>query len=168
MGPRQGSPALRPRGGAALPGVLLDGRRGTKVHVFGYQSDIERLDVMYTSLLLQMSHAVAHAEMPSTRHPRAWHRSYMLSFATAAIAKVRAAEKAAKKEAEEETTTGVSTALVLADRSLQVKAAMHAESTLRTARVTYSGSGYRDGYAKGQQANLGGTGVGRRMAGALR
>jgi Protein of unknown function (DUF2786) len=142
----------------------------TIVHVFGFRSDIERVDVMYTSLLLQMANGLAHTQVPSwTRSPRAWRRSWLLGFATAAIAKVRQAEYAARKVAERETTSGTSTALVLADRSLQVKAALSAEYPhTRTTRMTYSGSGYRDGYARGQQANLGGTSVGRRSAGAIR
>ena len=150
--------------------ILLTGSTGqTVVHLFGFQSDIERLDVMYTSLLLQMNHGLVRAEVPAwSRSRRAWRRSWLLGFATAAIAKVRTAEHAAKRQAEHEATTGSSTALVLADRSLQVKAAMSAEYPhTRTARITYSGSGYRDGYRKGQQANLGGTGVGRRTAGAI-
>jgi Protein of unknown function (DUF2786) len=150
--------------------ILLTRNTGqTVVHLFGFQSDIERVDVMYTSLLLQMNHGLVRAVVPTwSRSPRAWRRSWMLGFTSAAIAKVRQAENAARKEAEQEATTGTSTALVLADRSLQVKAAVSAEYPhTHTARVTYSGTGYRDGYAKGQQANIGGTGVGRGARGAL-
>ena len=150
-------------------GILLSTSKGSKVHVFGFQSDLERLDVLYTSLLLQMSGGLMQTQPPAwSRSPRAWRRSWLLGWTTAAIAKVKAAENAAKKTAEADTSTGSSTALVLADRSVQVKHAVdNTYNKLRTARVTYTGTGYRDGYAKGQRANIGGTGVGRRTAGAL-
>ena len=50
------------------------------------------------------------------------------------------------------------TAVVLADRSLVIR--RHVEQAYpitRKARVTYSGSGYRDGYARGQRADIGTT-----------
>ena len=150
--------------------VLLSGGNGaTTVHLFGFQSDLERVDLMYTSLLLQMDHGLLRTEPPAwTRSVRAWRRSWQLGFCTAVIARVRQAEHAAKRTAEQDTASGSSTALVLADRSLAVKSAVGVEyPKLRTARITYSGSGYRDGYAKGQRANIGGTSVGRRTAGAI-
>jgi Protein of unknown function (DUF2786) len=150
--------------------ILLTGSQQTTVHLFGFQSDIERLDLMYTSLLLQMDHSLLRAEVPVwSRSPRAWRRSWLLGFTAAATAKVRAAEQGARKQAEQEPTTGTSTALVLADRALVIQAQVNSTySKLRNSRMSYTGTGYRDGYAKGQRANIGGTGVGRRTAGALR
>ena len=47
-------------------------------------------------------------------------------------------------------------ALVLADRSLIIRRQLEdAYPVTRKARVTYSGSGYRDGYAQGQRADIG-------------
>ncbi len=37
---------------------------GSRIHVFGYSSDIERTDVLYTSLLVQMWQGLAVAQMP--------------------------------------------------------------------------------------------------------
>lgn len=49
-------------------------------------------------------------------------------------------------------------ALVLADRKQVIsRAVQQAYPVTRTAKVTYSGSGYGTGYAKGQQADLGGS-----------
>jgi hypothetical protein len=46
--------------------------------------------------------------------------------------------------------------MVLADRSLVIKNAVAAEYPVtRTARMTYSGTGYGAGYARGQQADIG-------------
>ena len=49
---------------------------GSRIHIFGFASDIERTDVLYTSLLLQMWHGLAAAQVPGwSRSPRAWRRS---------------------------------------------------------------------------------------------
>lgn len=148
---------------------------GTRIHVFGYASDIERTDVLYTSVLIQMWHGLIGAQIPDwARSPRAWRRSWLLGFATAVISRVRAAEYAAASQATAPAAGGSSrTALVLADRALVIRRnAEQAYPLTRTARLTYSGTGYRDGYAQGQRADIGGSriapGRGRALSGAAR
>jgi hypothetical protein len=145
--------------------ILLSGARpGTRIHIFGYASDIERADVLYTSVLIQMWHGLAAAQVPAwSRSPRAWRRSWLLGFATAVVARVRAAEHAAACHATGPgAAEGSRTALVLADRAQVIRAeAERAYPLTRTARVTYSGSGYQDGYAKGQRADIGASRLGR-------
>ena len=47
-------------------------------HVFGYESDLERAEMLYTSLLIQMAHGLAAAPVPATaRSVRAWRRSWL-------------------------------------------------------------------------------------------
>jgi hypothetical protein len=114
--------------------------------------------MFYTSVLVQMWQGLAAAEVPGwSRSPRAWRRSWLLGFTTAVVARVRAAEQHAAEQAEREHTgTRPGTQLVLADRSWIVQHAIEqAYPTTRKTRVTYSGSGYGAGYAKGQQADLG-------------
>jgi hypothetical protein len=139
--------------------ILLTTRTGLKVHIFGYDSDIERTDVLYTSVLVQMSHGLATAIVPERASPRAWRRSWLLGFGAAVISRVKAAEQAAQASAEQaapQAETGKSTALVLADRSLVIRAAVQREYPVtRAARTTYSGTGYGAGYEKGQRADLG-------------
>jgi len=139
--------------------ILLGGSRpGSRVHIFGFASDIDRTDVLYTSVLIQMAHGLAGARVPEwSNSPRAWRRSWLLGFATAVIARVRAAEHGAVTAATEQGAQGAErTALVLADRSLIVrKHVEQAYPVTRKARVTYSGSGYRDGYSQGQRADIG-------------
>jgi len=141
--------------------ILLGGSRpGSKVHIFGFGSDIERTDVLYTSILIQMSHGLAGARVPEwSSSPRAWRRSWLLGFATAVIARVRQAEHGAMMAATRPTAGGSDrTSVVLADRSLVIR--RHVEQAYpitRKARVTYSGSGYRDGYTRGQRADIGTT-----------
>jgi uncharacterized protein DUF2786 len=139
--------------------ILLTTRTGLRVHIFGFDSDIERTDVLYTSVLVQMSHGLATAIVPERASPRAWRRSWLLGFGAAVISRVKAAEQAAQASAEQaapEPGQGKSTALVLADRSLVIRAAVQREYPVtRAARTTYSGTGYGAGYEKGQRADLG-------------
>src|SRR5215472_12228988 len=92
---------------------------GTKIHMFGYSSDIERADVLYTSLLIQMWQGLAATPVPAqVQSARAWRRSWLLGFATAVVARVRAAEEgAARQAAGPAAGAGSRTALVLADRT---------------------------------------------------
>jgi hypothetical protein len=102
---------------------------GVRIHIFGFASDIERTDVLYTSVLVQMWHGLAAAEVPSwNRRPRAWRRSWLLGFTSAVVARVRAAEqRAAAQAGHEHTGAGPGTQLVLADRAQII------ERTLATA-----------------------------------
>ena len=69
---------------------------GTRLHVFGYASDLERSDILFTSLLVQMARALARQAVPGYGgEARAWRRSWMLGYATAVVTRVRAAEEAA-------------------------------------------------------------------------
>ncbi len=150
--------------------IMLHTTDGLKVHTFGYSSDLERLDVLYTSVLIQMWHGLAGAQVPAwSRSPRAWRRSWLLGFATAVITRVRAAEYAATCQATDPAAaTSSRAALVLADRAQVIRGeAERAYPLTRTARVTYSGTGYRDGYAQGQRADIGTTRVTRGRGRAL-
>jgi hypothetical protein len=96
--------------------------------------------------------------VPDRASPRAWRRSWLLGFAAAVIGRVRSAEDAARARAEEPGPAGEPSraALVLADRSLVIRTAVQREYPVtRTARLTYSGSGYGAGYAQGQRADIG-------------
>jgi hypothetical protein len=144
---------------------------GTRLHVFGYGSDLERADILFTSLLVQMARALARQRVPgSGGAARAWRRSWMLGYCTAVVTRVRAAEEAAVAAAPDEPAdaadgTGQSAALVLADRSMVVRRQVAAAyPRLRKTRVTYSGGGYGDGYREGQKADIGGAKLGRRTA----
>jgi hypothetical protein len=150
----------------------------TRLHVFGYTSDLERADILFTSLLVQMARALAKQAVPGQGgEARAWRRSWMLGYAAAVVARVRAAEEAAVAAAEGAAGTGDATppgsaapsaALVLADRSLTVRRQVAAAyPRLRKTRVTYSGGGYGDGYREGQKADIGGRKLRPRAAGAL-
>jgi hypothetical protein len=92
---------------------------GTRIHMFGYTSDIERADVLYTSVLIQMWQGLAATPLPGrVQSARAWRRSWLLGFVTAVVARVRAAEDNAARQAAGPAAGAASrTALVLADRT---------------------------------------------------
>lgn len=140
-----------------------------RVHLFGYVSDLERLDMLYTSVLMQMATAFAAVTAPAgVRSVRAWNRSWLLGYCVAVASRVREAEERAVANAATEdqvSASGTSTALVLADRSLVIRRnAADAYPATRAKRASYSGSGYRDGYAKGQRADIGHGQLGSRRA----
>ncbi len=137
--------------------LLSTTRPGARIHVFGYASDLERTDILYTSLLLQMARGLAVAAVPpGVRSVRAWRRSWLLGFVTAVVTRVRSAEDRAATSAERETRSGPSTALVLADRAVVIRQQLEqAYPVTRRTRITYSGRGYGAGYAQGQQADIG-------------
>jgi hypothetical protein len=143
---------------------------GSRIHMFGFSSDLERTDVLYTSLLIQMWQGLAAAEVPAwSRSPRAWRRSWLLGFAAAVVARVRAAEQDATSRATAPgSRSGSQTALVLADRALVIRRNIEqAYPVTRKSQVTYSGSGYGAGYTQGQRADIGTTRLRRRSARAL-
>jgi hypothetical protein len=141
--------------------VQTQRKTGARLHVFGYESDIERAEMLWTSLQVQMARALAQEYVPDGGG-RAWRRSWMLGYCTAVISRVKAAEATAVKKSDEtETASGKSTALVLADRSLVIRSSVKREyPNLRKARTTYSGNGYGDGHAAGQRADIGGSRLG--------
>jgi hypothetical protein len=154
--------------------ILLTRREpGSRVHVFGFLSDLERADILFTSLLVQMARALAVQPVPAYGGAaKAWRRSWMLGYASAVVARVRAAEEAAVASAasarDGAAGGGPSAELVLADRALTVRRqAEQAYPRTRRTRVTYSGSGYADGYREGQKADIGGAKLRSRPAGAL-
>ncbi|HUB43091.1 MAG TPA: DUF2786 domain-containing protein [Streptosporangiaceae bacterium] len=150
--------------------ILVTADSGLRVHIFGYESDLERTDVLYTSVLIQMWHGLVGAEVPADAYSvRAWRRSWLLGFAAAVIARVRTAEHRAEQSASQAPAGQTSrTALVLADRSMVIRQNVaQAYPRTRTARVTYTGSGYGDGYEQGKRADIGSGKLGRKRARAL-
>jgi Protein of unknown function (DUF2786) len=147
--------------------ILLSAREGQRVHVFGYASDIERTDVLYTSVLVQMWHGLVAAQVPARAdNVRAWRRSWLLGYTAAVVAKVRAAEQRAEEVATVSEASGA--ALVLADRSMVIRQTVaRAYPVTRKARVTYTGSGYGAGYTQGKRADIGTGRIGPTRARAL-
>lgn len=146
------------------------GGRVAAVTVFGFASDRERIEMLYTTLLLQ-----AAGELSRLRPRRpgesvaAYRRSWLHGFAVEVHRRLTAAEAvAATTGPAPAETNGRSVALVLADRTARVdRAYADAFPGLgRGRRSTLSGSGFAAGAAAGERADLGRSAVpfGRKRA----
>ena len=134
------------------------------MHLFGHASDLGRTELLYTSLLLQSATALARTPVPPYEHKAAFRRSWLAGFRMAIGRRLADAEARAETDAATRfAAAGRTSALVLADRSAQVEATMHAAYPgLTTARPrSLSGSGAAAGWAAGQRADLGGRPVER-------
>jgi hypothetical protein len=137
--------------------VWVDGGHAYDVHLFGFESDLERVELLFTSLLVQASYGLAGARPAwSYESVSAYRRSWLAGFTQAIRMRLHQAEERAKHEAQD-SVPGV--ALVLVKRSdLVDRAVDHAYPKLRPSpRRRLSGSGHGDGQSAGRRADLGGT-----------
>ena len=140
-----------------------DGARELSLHLFGHASDLERVELLFTSLLLQSATALARTPVPPYEHKAAFRRSWLAGFRMAVGRRLADAESRAEASAADRfRASGTSSALVLADRTADVVTAMEAAYPhLGTARRrTLSGSGTGQGWAAGQRADLGASRLG--------
>lgn len=149
------------------------GRIGA-VTVFGFASDRERVEVLFTSLLLQaQTHLVAQRPPHSDESVAAYRRSWLHGFAVQVHRRLVDAERRAEERAGQGSAGGPgvpgSAELVLADRRSRVEQA-YAEAFPalgRGRRSVLSGTGFAAGAAAGEQADLGAAALGgRRVLGA--
>lgn len=129
---------------------------GFAMHLFGFASDLERAELLFTSLLVQAAHGLAGTPVPAGEHPAAFRRTWLAGFAHVVADRLRAAEAGAVVE-----SGAPSVALVLADRSDRVQRRLaEVYPRLRTAAPRrLAGSGFGSGAEAGRRADLGGTGV---------
>jgi hypothetical protein len=137
------------------------GRRAFSVHLFGFDSDLERVELLFTSLLVQAAYGLAATAPPPLENVAAFRRSWLTGFSRTVTYRLREAEQKAAERARDEPVPGSSTALVLADRSDQVRrrVAEVYPRLLPMGRRRLAGSGLRAGMAAGRQADLGGARV---------
>ena len=134
------------------------GHRGFSVHLFGFGSDLERAELLFTSLLVQAAYGLAAAVPRRYENLAAFRRSWLAGFTRTVAYRLREAEQRAAAAAGDEPVSGSSTALVLADRSDRV-ARRVAEVYPRLESVgprRLTGSGMWAGMDAGQHADLGG------------
>jgi len=132
----------------------------TRVHVFGYQSDLVRVELLFPSLLLQMAHGLAAAPVPAAaRSDRGWRGSWQLGFISAVTGRVRQAEERAAADASSQPgSDGPPAAAVIADRALIVQRRFdHAYPDAERAQVIFTATGYCDGCTTGRTADIGST-----------
>jgi hypothetical protein len=143
------------------------GGRVAAVTVFGFRSDRERVELLFTSLLLQAARELTTCR-PAGRGESvaAYRRSWLHGYAVQVHRRLVEAEgRAAQGAGDAPGGAGAEkTGLVLADRRERVDRAYADAFPLlgRGRRPSLTGSGFTEGAAAGDRADLGG----RRLAGA--
>ncbi|MGZ4494189.1 MAG: DUF2786 domain-containing protein [Nocardioides sp.] len=155
----------------------LDGATQLSLHLFGFGADLHRVELLWTSLLVQATSQLARVPAPPGEPLAAYRRSWLAGFTSAVGQRLAAAEREAAEEAAGRQEAGAgaaapggrSVALVLADRSADVEQRLQAEYPLlgRARRRELTGSGAGAGWQAGQRADLGGGRVGPADANAL-
>ncbi|HSL58917.1 MAG TPA: DUF2786 domain-containing protein [Acidimicrobiales bacterium] len=96
-----------------LTSVRADGRRG---HLVGHASDVERVELLYTSLLVQATRAAAAEAVPRGHTGVEFRRSFLFGFAHRVGERLTEHMASAVRDAPEPAAGTSSVALVLADR----------------------------------------------------
>lgn len=137
--------------------VGWDGRVAT---VNGYESDLSRIEMLYTSLLVQATQAATRLATPRGVSTVSVRRSFLFGFAASVGERLTAANETAARSARQAPDAKVaetSVALVLADRRADVDDYVRQRygrlGTLRAAPV--SRDGYGEGRVAGSRADLG-------------
>ncbi len=149
----------------------VDGAKQISLHLFGYESDLLRSELLYTSLLLQATSTLTRTPVPRGESAAAFRRSWLAGFTSAIGRRLVDSEQRAQRHAERSAEpAGPSVALVLADRSVVVREAVEKEYPRlgRAQDRRLSGSGGMAGWQAGQRADLGGgSRLGRRPRGQI-
>jgi hypothetical protein len=143
------------------------------VTIVGFESDLQRTEVLFTSLLLQATRDLVHQRPTAGRaeSTTAFRRTWLTGFATEIYRRLSTAgQRAAAEHDATSPGRGPSAALVVADRRSLVDAAFEERFTgMRKGRARrLSGSGCSAGVAAGRRADVSDRrlGGGRRQLGA--
>lgn len=137
------------------------GYKGKTVYLIGYETDVALTEMLYTSLLVQATSALASPEVkaskPGYEHGTAFSRSFLLAFAYRIGERLRESSKTAS---DAQTPTGErSVALVLADRTKDVDADVLRRygrvGRARSSTGSSSSEGHAAGSAAASRADLG-------------
>jgi hypothetical protein len=154
-------------GALGVQGVKLRPKAaGTQeLHLFGMESDMERVDMLFTSLLLQCVRFMeqdARDNWAAQANPKVWKRDYIEGFRGRVSDRLKEAEERARRQAEADRTSGPSVALVVQTRAERAQAALRAKypNTTNAKSRRQVGTGYIHGTRAGNRADLGGSRVG--------
>jgi uncharacterized protein DUF2786 len=144
-----------------------------EMHLFGLASDLERVDMLYTSLLLQANRLMkADQEVNWYQYatsPKSWTRDWQEGYAAKVHQRLKDAEALAQREAPAPAAGGMSTALVFVRRDKLVAEAVSAKypRLRKSSGSRRVGSGYGTGQRAGARADLGGSRLGSGSGRAL-
>lgn len=131
---------------------------GRQAELLGFSSDLDAVELLYTSLLVQASVAVAAEAIPRGHAAVRWRRGYLMGFAHAVSDRLQQVMREAVRKAQRVAGTSSSVALVLADRD----ARLNEEYQRRYGRVGFARSAapitadsHQLGMEAGRRADLG-------------
>jgi len=138
--------------------------RGFRVHLFGFTADLDRVEILFTSLLVQASFGMASARPagdwwrdPTPSQVAAFRRDWLTGFGAKVHQRLSASEDRAKQEAAREGSSGME--LVFVGRNAAVDTAIQTAYPKLTGedkgRRVRSNDAYRDGAVAGAKADLG-------------
>ncbi len=143
--------------------VTYVGWDGRVAVLHGYGGDLDRAEMLYTSLLVQATSEASRLTVPRGNKTVSVRRSFLFGFAATIAERLAEVNAAAARAADDTAADGVdsgrtaSVAIVLADRRADVddyvKQRYGRLGTLRSTRV--SATGYGQGRAAGARADLG-------------
>ncbi|MGV9312609.1 DUF2786 domain-containing protein [Streptomyces sp. NPDC003691] len=148
--------------------TLKKGKDGSEVHLFGYESDLDRTEILFTSLLLQMFNGVRNARPTYGESAVTYRKSWLAGFILRINERLLEIEARTRQEASP-AASGRSAELVVADRQAVVQARFtSAYPKIRSrGRLARGVSGAGEGRAAANRADLGQTRVvGRRALSA--
>lgn len=145
--------------------------------LIGYRSDVERAEVLYTSLLMQALNGIKgirpHSDATASE-TKQYRKSWLRGFATRVKTRLVEAERAARSRYDREHTATDSqpgTALVFQGRAAQVKAfydEMYGDLKKSRSQRQIDAHGARAGARAGDQADIGGVRFRKNQRPALR
>lgn len=125
-------------------------RSGDKLMVYGFASDLEVIDLLYTSLLLQGTNAMLH----SSHSDRSFRTSFWYGFAGRVYERLEATKRANVEE------SGTGTAIVLRDRASEVESyfkEQHPRTRSGSRGRATSHAGFTSGVNAANSASIGTT-----------
>lgn len=141
-----------------------DGRVAT---VVGYQSDLNNVEILFTSLLLQaVNSALAHGSIVAPwgeNRTRSFRRSFLISFAYTIGDRFEATKQRAAAEADSASSGNVLPVLASRAEKVEEAFAVRFPQTSTLSASMSNPEGYRAGRSAGRRANIGGPGLSRRV-----
>jgi hypothetical protein len=146
-------------------GIQIDKSRGrTEVHLFGYESDLDRVELLFTSLLLQMFNGMRHGRPAYGESMVTYRKSWAAGFILTISKRLQEIEARARQESPA-SASGRSAELVVADRKSVVMArfsAAYPDARVNGRTKRRGGTGFKAGEEAARQADLGQTRVSQR------
>jgi len=124
-------------------------------YVFGYDSDLDLTEMLFTSLVLQAAHALLAEDIPFGDTPRSFNSAWWAAYTNRISWRLHTSRDSAEKAAEKATP---GTEVVLKDRRAEVALALKDEfpetNKVRRGAGGRSRAGRAAGYAAGSRAQL--------------